>query len=92
MNQKSIEHIALYSLVLVGTPVVGVLARQFVLSKGVDDFSSSVAFFVTVIVLMAIYACLQTTFNQFLQPRIEVHIPGHTRSLSGSLLGHKIMP
>lgn len=45
MNQKSIEHIALYSLVLVGTLVVGVLACQFVLSKGVDDFSSSVAFF-----------------------------------------------
>lgn len=44
MNQKSIEHIALYSLVLVGTLVVGVLARQFILSKGVDDFSSTVAF------------------------------------------------
>ena len=71
MNQKSIEHIALYSLILVGTLVVGVLARQLVLSKGVDDFSSSVAFFATVIVLMAIYASLQTTFNQFLLPRIE---------------------
>ena len=71
MNQKSIEHIALYSLVLVGTLVVGVLARQFVLSKGVDDFSSSVAFFATVIVLMAIYASLQITFNQLLLPRIE---------------------
>lgn len=44
MNQKSIEHIALYSFVLVGILVVGVLARQFVMSKGVDDFSSSVAF------------------------------------------------
>ena len=75
MNQKSIEHIALYSLVLVGTLVVGVLARQFVLSKGVDDFSSSVAFFATVIVLMAIYASLQTTFNQFLLPRIETFPP-----------------
>ena len=64
MSQKSIEHIALYSLVLVGTLVVGVLARQFVLSKGIDDFSSSVVFFATVIVLMAIYASLQTTFNQ----------------------------
>lgn len=49
MNQKSIEHIALYSLVLVGTLVVGVLARQFVLSKGVDNFSSIVVFFATVI-------------------------------------------
>ena len=74
MNQKSIEHITLYSLVLVGTLVVGVLARQFVLSKGVDDFSSSVAFFATVIVLMAIYASLQITFNQFLQPRIEAFL------------------
>lgn len=74
MNQKSIEHIALYSLVLVGTLVVGVLVRQFVLSKGVDDFSSSVAFFATVIVLMAIYASLQTTFNQFLLPRIEAFL------------------
>lgn len=74
MNQKSIEHIALYSLVLVGTLVVGVLARQFVLSKGIDDFSSSVVFFATVIVLMAIYASLQTTFNQFLLPRIEAFL------------------
>ena len=74
MNQKSIENIALYSLVLVGTLVVGVLARLFVLSKGIDDFSSSVAFFATVIVLMAIYTSLQTTFNQFLLPRIEVFL------------------
>lgn len=74
MNQKCIEHITLYTLVLVGTLVVGVLARQFVLSKGVDNFSSIVVFFATVIVLMAIYACLQTTFNQFLQPRIEAFL------------------
>ena len=74
MSQKSIEHIALYSLVLVGTLVVGVLARQFVLSKGIYDFSSSVVFFATVIVLMAIYASLQTTFNQFLLPRIEAFL------------------
>lgn len=74
MNQKNIEHIALYTLVLVGTLVVGVLARQFVISKGVDDFSSSVAFFATVIVLMAIYASLQTTFNQFLLPHIEAFL------------------
>ena len=71
MNQKNIEYIALYSLVLVGTLVVGVLARQFVLSKGIDDFSSAVAFFATVIVLTALYASLQITFNQFLLPRIE---------------------
>lgn len=74
MNQKSIEYIALYSLVLVGTLVVGVLARQFVLSKGVDNFSSIVVFFATAIILMAIYASLQTTFNMFLLPRIEAFL------------------
>ena len=74
MNQKSIEHIALYSLVLVGTLVVGVLARQFVLSKGIDDFSSTVAFFATVVVLTALYASLQITFNQLLLPRIEAFL------------------
>lgn len=74
MNQKCIEHIALYSLVLVGALVVGVLTRQFVLSKGFDDFSSTVAFFATVIVLMAIYASLQTTFNQLLLPHIEAFL------------------
>ncbi len=71
MNQKSIEYITLYSLVLVGTLVVGILVRQYVLSKGVDNFSSIVAFFATVIVLMALYASLQITFNQLLLPRIE---------------------
>lgn len=74
MNQKSIEHIALYSLVLVGTFVVGVLARQFVLFNGLDDFSSTVAFFATVIILMAIYASLQITFNQLLLPHIETFL------------------
>ena len=73
MNQESTEYIVLYFLVLVGTLVVGVLARQFVLSKGVDNFSSIVAFFTTVIVLMAI------------MPAYRLHIPEHTRSLSGSL-------
>ena len=71
MNQKSIEYITLYSLVLVGTLVVGILVRQYVLSKGVDDFSSIVAFFATVVVLTALYASLQITFNQLLLPRIE---------------------
>lgn len=73
MNQKKAEYIALYFLVLVDT-LVGVLAGQFVLSRGVDDSSSTVAFFATVIVLMAIFASLQTTFNQFLLPRIEAFL------------------
>lgn len=35
MNQKNIEHIELYYLVLVSTLVAGVLVRHFVLSRDV---------------------------------------------------------
>lgn len=45
MNQKKAEYIALYSLVFGVILVFGILIRQFVLSKGIDDFSSTVAFF-----------------------------------------------
>lgn len=74
MKQKKAEYIALYSLVFGVILVFGILIRQFVLSKGIDDFNRTVAFFATVIVLMAIYASLQTTFNQFLLPRIEAFL------------------
>ena len=74
MNQKKAEYIALYSLVFGVILVFGILIRQFVLSKGIDDFSSTVAFFATVIVLTAFYASLQITFNQFLLPRIEAFL------------------
>lgn len=47
MNQKKAEYIALYSLVFGVILVFGILIRQFVLSKGIDDFSSTVAFFAT---------------------------------------------
>ncbi len=74
MNQKKAEYIALYSLVFGVILVFGILIRQFVLSKGIDDFSSTVAFFATVIVLTALYASWQITFNQFLLPRIETFL------------------
>ena len=74
MNQKKAEYIALYSLVFGVILVFGILIRQFVLSKGIDDFSSTVAFFATVIVLTALYSSLQITFNQFLLPRIEAFL------------------
>ena len=71
MNQKKAEYIALYSLVFGVILVFGILICQFVLSKGIDDFSGTVAFFATVVVLTALYASLQITFNQLLLPRIE---------------------
>lgn len=78
MNQKNIEYAALYFLVVGGILVIGVLARQFALTKGIDGFSSAVAFFATVVILTALYASLQVTFNQILLPRIDtflLHLP-----------------
>ena len=71
MNQKKAEYIALYSLVFGVILVFGILIRQFVLSKGIDDFSSTVAFFATVIVLIALYVCFHIIFNFFFLLRIE---------------------
>lgn len=74
MNQKNVEYIALYSMVVGVVLVIGILVRLFALSKGLDDFSSTIAFFVTVIVLTALYASLQITFDQLLSPRIKAFL------------------
>lgn len=74
MNQKNIEYIALYFLVVGVVLVIGILARLFALSKDLDDFSSIIVFFVTVIVSLAFYASLQITFNQLLLPRIKAFL------------------
>ena len=71
MNQKNVEYIALYFLVVGVVLVIGILVRLFALSQGLDDFSSTIAFFVTVIILTALYTSLQITFDQLLSPRIK---------------------
>ena len=63
MNQKCIEHIILYSLVLVGTLVVGVLVVSMFYPRGLTISVVVLHFLQAVIVLMAIYASLQTTFK-----------------------------
>ncbi len=71
MNQKQAEYIALYSLVFGAILLIGVLARQYVLAKGIDEFSAMVAFFATVIVMSALYASIQISVNHFLLPCID---------------------
>ncbi len=71
MNQKQAEYIALYSLVFGAILLIGVLARQYVLTKGIDEFSATVAFFATVIVMSALYASIQISVNNFLLPCID---------------------
>ena len=74
MNQKNVEYIALYFLVVGVVLIIGILVRLFALSQGLDDFSSTIAFFVTVIILTALYTSLQITFDQLLSPRIKAFL------------------
>ena len=71
MNKKQTEYIALYLFVFGAILLFGVLARKFVLVKGYDEFSATVAFFATVVVLSALYISLQMTLNELLLPRME---------------------
>ena len=71
MNKRQTEYIALYLFVFGAILLFGVLTRKFVLDKGYDEFSAAVAFFATVVVLLALYISLQMTLNELLQPRME---------------------
>lgn len=71
MNKRQTEYIALYLFVFGAILLLGVLARKFVLVKGYDEFSASVGFFATVVVLSALYISLQMTLNELLLPRME---------------------
>lgn len=71
MNKRHTEYIALYLFVFGAILLFGVLARKFVLVKGYDEFSATVAFFATVVVLSAFYISFQMTLNELLLPRME---------------------
>ena len=71
MNKRQTEYIALYLFVFEVILLFGVLARNFVLVKGYDEFSAAVGFFATVVVLSALYISLQMTLNELLLPRME---------------------
>ena len=71
LNKRQTEYIALYLFVFGAILLFGVLARKLVLVKGYDEFSAAVGFFATVVVLSALYICLQMTLNELLLPRME---------------------
>ena len=71
MNKRYTEYIALYLFVFGAILLFGVLARKFVFVKGYDEFSATVGFFATVVVLSALYISLQMTLNELLLPRME---------------------
>ena len=71
MNKRQTEYIALYLFVFGAILLFGVLARKFVFVKGYDEFSATVAFFATVLVLSALYISLQMMLNELLLPRLE---------------------
>ena len=71
MNKRHTEYIALYLFVFGAILLFGVMARKFIIIKGYDEFSATVAFIATVIVLSALYISLQITLNELFLPRME---------------------
>ena len=66
MNRKKTEYIALYLLVFGAILLLGILVRWLVLLGGMDEFSATVAFFATVVMLSALYISFQMILNEFL--------------------------
>lgn len=71
MNRKKTEYIALYLLVFGAILLLGILVRWLVLLGGMDEFSATVAFFATVVLLSALYISFQMILNEFLLVPLE---------------------
>ena len=71
MKTKKLEKQTLTWLVFSANVIVGAMARQMVLHRGLDAFNGYVAFVVCILMLTAIYINLQTLFKQMLSPYIE---------------------
>lgn len=71
MNRKKTECVALYLLVFGAILLLGILVRWLVLLGGMDEFSATVAFFATVVLLSALYISFQMLLNEFLLVPLE---------------------
>lgn len=71
MKTEGLEKQTLTLLVFSANVIIGAIARQMVLHRGLDAFNGYVAFMVCILVLTAIYINLQTLFRQILSPYFE---------------------
>ena len=58
MNSKYFEYIVVYSAVIVGCLLLGILARMFVINMGADDFTAGIVFWIVVLLGILAYAIL----------------------------------
>ena len=71
MKTKKLEKQTLTWLVFSANVIVGAMARQMVLHRGLDAFNGYVAFMVCTLMLTAIYINLQELFKKTLSPFFE---------------------
>ena len=58
MNSKYFEYIVVYSAVIVGCLLLGILARMFVINMGADEFTAGIVFWIVVLLGILAYAIL----------------------------------
>ena len=58
MNSKYFEYIVVYSAVIVGCLLLGILARMFVINMGADHFTAGIVFWIVVLLGILAYAIL----------------------------------
>jgi len=71
MENKRLEYIILYSLVVSVGIAIAVLARLSVLKLGFDDFTGNVIFLIFIVIAVAFYLSMQLVFQHLMIPLIE---------------------
>lgn len=72
MTAKKSDYIIIYCFLFASILCIAVLARLFVVKElQMDEFSGTVAFIVTCLLLSAAYFSFQSFVNEWLQPVVE---------------------
>lgn len=80
MHSKYFEYIIVYSAVLVGCLLLGVLARMFVISIGADEFTAGMVFWIVVLLGILVYAILTLLIDGLYSATIRWFFPKNKKS------------
>ncbi|RIJ50395.1 mobilization protein [Maribellus luteus] len=92
MNSKYFEYIVVYSAVIVGCLLLGILARMFVINMGADDFTAGIVFWIVVLLGILAYAILTLLIDglysatvRWFFPRKKLKLPDEKSDVSDKL-------
>ena len=80
MHSKYFEYIVVYSAVIVGCLLLGVLARLFVINMGADDFTAGIVFGIVVLLGILVYAVLSLFIDGLYLATVRYFFPKKKKS------------